>query len=478
MSRKFLPVDLSKVTTYPLVKRASKVSLAGFADLARAGASFGHFLNGLPDILTGADFRHLVHDLAEAVRQDKTVAVGMGGHVIKCGLSPVLIDLMRRGWISAIAMNGSTSIHDVEIAMHGQTSEDVAEGLKDGSFGMAQDTGELINDAIHHDRGGYGYLIGKKIVETKQPHRQYSLLSAAYELGIPATVHVAIGTDIVQQQPTANGQNIGRASFEDFRIFCSVVSSLEGGAYLNLGSAVIMPEVFLKALTVARNLGHPVDHFVTANFDMIQHYRPRVNVVQRPTMQGGKGYHFTGHHEIMIPLLAQTLSEALGDRVETSDYKILTHEKAVQIRERLRDIRAKVVFTNGCFDILHRGHVTYLQKARSLGDVLILGLNNDASVRRLKGEGRPIQPLEDRATVLAGLECIDYIVPFAEDTPIDLIKALKPDLLVKGGDYQLDEIVGRKEVEEAGGQVTTISLVEGRSTTTLVNKIRQVGGQI
>lgn len=472
MPKTFPKIDLSKVQTYPLSNRHSKVSLATFATPAHSGASFGHFLTTLPDILIGADFRNLVQNLSDTIQNNKTIAIGIGGHVIKCGLAPILIDLMKRGWISAIAMNGSTSIHDVEIAMNGQTSEDVAEGLKDGSFGMAQDTGEFINHAIQNAQNGYGHALGQQLIKTNQPHCQTSILATAYELGIPATVHVAVGTDIVQQQPSANGAAIGRASFKDFENFCAVVASLEGGAYLNIGSAVLLPEVFLKALTVARNLGHTVNNFVTANFDMIQHYRPRVNVVQRPTMQGGTGYSFTGHHEIMIPLLAHALAEAHDDRVQASETKIVTREQAVHIRNRLKELKAKTVFTNGCFDLIHRGHVTYLQKARSQGQALFLGLNSDASVQRLKGPTRPILPLEDRAGVLAALECIDYIIPFDEDTPRELITALLPDVLIKGGDYQLDQIVGREEVEAAGGTVTTIPLVEGRSTTNIVEKIK------
>ena len=468
--RKFPPIDLSKVKTTPLSERGSKVALSGFATPAHSGASFGHFLASLPDILIGADFRQFARQLARAIQNKKTIAIGIGGHVIKCGLSPVLIDLMKRGYISAIAMNGATAIHDIEIAMRGQTSEDVAQGLRDGSFGMARDTGDFINHTINASAGGYGSALGKKITDTDLPHRNHSILANAHELDIPTTVHVAIGTDITHQQPGVSGEAIGRASFEDFRIFCSVVSTLEGGAYLNIGSAVILPELFLKALTVARNLGHTVDHFITANFDMIQHYRPRVNVVQRPTMQGGTGYAFTGHHELMIPLLAHALTYLLEDPVP--DHKIITRDQAIQIRNRLKDIGAKVVFTNGCFDLIHRGHVTYLQKASAHGEALFLGLNTDESVSRLKGSDRPILPLEDRAGVLAALECIDYIIPFAEDTPKNLIAALLPDVLIKGGDYQPEEIVGREEVESQGGIVATIPLIEGQSTTHIIKNIR------
>lgn len=468
---KFVSIDLSKVKTYPLSERPNLVSMAGFADPPRSGTSFGALLTGLPDILKGADLRSLVRGLAEAIQNEKTIAVGIGGHVVKCGLAPVLNDLIHRGWISAIAMNGATAIHDVEIAMCGNTSEDVAESLKDGSFGMARDTGDFINHAVRDAQSGYGQALGQKILDANLPHQKQSILATARKLDIPVTVHVALGTDFVHQQPSADGAAIGRASYEDFRLFCSIVASLEGGAYLNIGSAVILPEVFLKALTVARNLGHKVQNFITANFDMIQHYRPQVNVVQRPTQDGGRGYTFTGHHEIMIPLLARALTDALADRATESNSKILSLEQAQLVRERYREIGAKVVFTNGCFDLIHRGHVTYLQKARSEGDVLFLGLNSDDSVTQLKGEGRPILPLEDRAGVLAALEAVDHICPFDEDTPQHLIAALLPDILIKGGDYTLDTIVGREEVEAAGGQVKTIPLVEGQSTTHILQRI-------
>ena len=475
MGKKFKPIDLSKVRTYPLSERANLVSLAGFADPPRAGASVGGFLNGLPEILIGADFRNFIRDLSSAIRAEKTVAVGIGGHVVKCGLSPLLIDLMRRGWISALAMNGATAIHDVEIALCGSTSEDVAAGLEDGSFGMARETGEFINGAIQDTPLGYGAALGHKIVEADLPHRAQSVLAAACELDIPATVHVAVGADIVHQHPSADGGAIGRASLEDFHTFCSVVASLQNGAYLNVGSAVILPEVFLKALTVARNLGHTVKTFVTANFDMLQHYRPLVNVVGRPTLGGGRGYAFTGHHEVMLPLLAHALAETLQDRSEAAGCKLLSLDGARTARERLRGIGATAVFTNGCFDLIHHGHVVYLQKARSLGDALFLGLNSDDSVRRLKGAGRPVLPLKDRAGILAGLEAVDHICVFGEDTPRNLIRTLLPDVLVKGGDYSPDQIVGREEVEAAGGRVTTVPFVQGRSTTQIVEKILKAG---
>jgi rfaE bifunctional protein nucleotidyltransferase chain/domain len=428
-------------------------------------------VNSLPDILIGKDFRELVRHLSTSIEAEKTISAGIGGHVIKCGMSPLLNDLMVRGWLSAIAMNGSAAIHDVEMAMCGSTSEDVAAGLEDGSFGMAHETGEFINTAINETKEGFGKALGRKIVASKLPYKDRSVLATAFEQDLPATVHVAVGTDIVHQHPTACGEAIGRASMSDFQTFCSVVATLSGGAYLNLGSAVILPEVFLKALTVARNLGHEVDSITTANFDMLQHYRPRVNVVQRPTQSSGQGYNFTGHHELMIPLLAQALQDTLGDRAEASQGKLLSLEAAKSTRERLRHIGSRVIFTNGCFDLLHRGHVTYLQQARDLGDALFLGLNSDGSIARIKGPTRPISPLEDRAAVLSALEAVDHICVFEEDTPKELIAALLPDILVKGGDYALDEIVGREEVERSGGLVTTIPLVEGKSSTDIIQKV-------
>ena len=239
----------------------------------------------------------------------------MGGHVIKCGLSPFLIDLAKRGVITGFAFNGASSIHDFEIALIGETSEDVSAYIQTGQFGMWEETGRLMNEAIQHAADtdiGMGEALGKQLVEMNAPYNAYSLLAAGVQHDVPITVHVAIGTDIIHQHPSANGAAIGAASFTDFRLLTTLVTDLEGGGVvLNLGSAVILPEVFLKALTIARNLGHTVSHFTTANFDMNQQYRPVENVVKRPTEMGGKGYTFTGHHELMIPLLVQAVRSRL-----------------------------------------------------------------------------------------------------------------------------------------------------------------------
>ena len=310
------PVDLGKVKTYPLRERKNKVGIKDFASPAAAGRSVRELLQSLPGILAGTDFCHLVNDIGTAYKKGKPVIAMMGGHVIKCGLSPVIISMMEQGILTCVAMNGAASIHDFEIALIGETSEDVGTNITTGKFGMWEETGRLMNEAVKSGRkscAGMGLTLGRRLVELEAPHRDASIMAAAFRLNIPATVHVAIGTDIIHQHPEADGAALGETSFTDFRIFISEVSRLRyGGVLLNLGSAVIMPEVFLKALSIARNLGHDIVDFVTANFDMIQHYRPGENVVKRPTNTGGNGYAITGHHEIMIPLLAH----AIMDRIE------------------------------------------------------------------------------------------------------------------------------------------------------------------
>jgi hypothetical protein len=237
--------------------------------------------------------------------------------VIKVGLNPILIDLMERGIISAIALNGAGIVHDTEIAMAGRTSEEVGDVLGNGAFGAAKETGEVVNAGINQgaEKGlGLGEGLGEYLLAQDFPYNNMSLLATAKRLGIPLTVHVAMGTDIVHIHPSANGAAIGQTSHQDFRLFCALVADLEGGAYLNFGSAVLLPEVFLKALTLVRNLGHVANNFTTANFDFIRHYRTMTNVVNRPTMGGGKGYNIIGHHELLIPLLAATLLDRLQEK--------------------------------------------------------------------------------------------------------------------------------------------------------------------
>lgn len=309
----FPQIDLARVKTYPVQQRHSKVHREEIAQPFRRGEFFETFYHSLPNILAAKDLRELVQHILSAREHSKPILVMMGAHVIKVGLSPVLIDLMRKGFITCLAMNGAGVVHDSELALLGQTSEEVAEGLADGTFGMARETGEFINHAVAQGRAnelGFGEAVGQAIAAMQTEGVKLSLLASAHTLNIPATVHVAIGTDIIHQHPSANGAAYGELSFRDFKIFTAQVAKInEGGVVLNFGSNVLMPEVFLKALTIARNVAPPVNNFFTANFDMFNHYRPRVNVVQRPTMQGGKGYNFIGHHEIMIPLLAAALKE-------------------------------------------------------------------------------------------------------------------------------------------------------------------------
>ena len=310
------PLDFTNLHTYSLKERPSKVTIRDFAAPPRPGMRVAELITSLPAQLAGRDFPALLKRITAAVREDRPILVGMGAHVIKVGLAPVLIKLMQRGLVSGIALNGAGIIHDSEIAMVGRTSEEVADVLGDGAFGAARETGELLNRAICTGAVkniGLGRAVGETLLAEELPFNDQSILAQARRLDIPVTVHVAIGTDIIHMHPAADGAAIGQTSHLDFRLFCSLVSRLEGGVYLNLGSAVLLPEVFLKALTVVRNLGFQVKQFTTANFDFIRHYRPMTNVVHRPTLEGGHGYNFTGHHEIMVPLLAA----ALLDMVES-----------------------------------------------------------------------------------------------------------------------------------------------------------------
>lgn len=307
MKKDLKPIDMSSVKTYPLKERINKVSIKDFATLPDTQVDLSQYINSLPKILKGTDFLELINKIVTAYQRKKAVIVMMGGHVIKCGLSMLLIELAERGVITGFAFNGASSIHDFEIALIGETSEDVSAYLQTGQFGMWEETGRFMNEAIQYaaDTGiGMGEALGKMLITLEAPYNAYSLLAAGNRLNIPITVHVAIGTDIIHQHPSANGAAIGETSFTDFRLLTQLVTELEdGGVVLNFGSAVILPEVFLKALTIARNLGNTVSHFTTADFDMIQQYRPAENIVKRPTEMGGKGYSFTGHHELMIPIL-------------------------------------------------------------------------------------------------------------------------------------------------------------------------------
>ena len=305
------PLDLSGLRTIPIDARGGKVRVEHFAQ-PYSGDGVSRWLESLPHILAADSFRSVVKALAAARRRNKMILWGLGGHVIKCGLAPVLIDLMRRGYATAFALNGAAAIHDFEIAIAGQTSEDVEAVLPDGRFGTAEETGREMNRALE-SKDGFGEALGSRLEQIgDRRYRGQSLLWEAYCNATPVTVHVAIGTDTPHTHPSAGGEAIGRATHHDFRLLCSLVKEMDdGGVYLNVGSAVLLPEVFLKAISVVRNLGNPLANFTTANFDFLQHYRPRVNVVERPhARSGGQGYSITGHHEIMIPLLAAALSES------------------------------------------------------------------------------------------------------------------------------------------------------------------------
>ncbi len=310
----FDPIDFSRIATYSLFDRPSKVTVRDFAsaltdEQAKASAAL---LDSLPNILAVESLRAVVDAVIEAKSKQRAIIWGFGGHVIKTGLAPILIDLMRRGFVTALATNGSGIIHDFEIALAGWTSEDVDSALGSGAFGMAEETGRLLNEAIKRgatEDCGAGESVGQMLSEMKPSYSEFSLLHESYKLQVPVTAHVTIGTDIIHIHPHADGAAIGAASYRDFKLLTSIVRELDGGGiYLNLGSAVTLPEIFLKAVTVVRNLGHSLTDFTTANFDFIQHYRPATNVVRRPVAGGaGKGYSITGHHELMIPLLAAAI---------------------------------------------------------------------------------------------------------------------------------------------------------------------------
>lgn len=311
----YRPINLSRVNTYSLKDRSSKLYKGDFATPHQRGGSLEGFLDSLPNVLAVKDFNEVVGAIIEAREKEKPVIWAMGAHPIKCGLNPVIIDLMRRGVITALALNGAGIVHDYELALVGRTSEDVDREIRSGAFGMAKETAEGLNGAIKtYGDYGIGTAVGKMLNKQNPPCMSQSIMATAAELNILVTVHVAIGTDIIHMHPSMDGASVGKASHIDFRLLTSVVTDLrDGGVFLNVGSAVILPEVFLKALNLARNLSlKTIEDFTTVNMDFIQHYRPQTNVLKRPTAGHGKGYSLTGHHEIMIPLLAAALIEKLS----------------------------------------------------------------------------------------------------------------------------------------------------------------------
>jgi hypothetical protein len=308
-------IDLSKLSTFSIHDRKSKVTLSDFASPWQPGNSFQHFLDGLPDILGSLDIKTVINSIVTAVKNEHTVMMAMGAHVIKVGLNPILIQLFEKGVLHALALNGAGIIHDTELALAGKTSEDVAASLDDGQFGMAKETAEFICMAIEQAQKhslGLGTAIGQAILDAKLPYAKHSLTATCVRLGIPVTVHVAIGTDIIHMHHEFNAKAAGEATYKDFNTFASIVATLAHGVYLNIGSAVILPEVFLKALTLTRNLGFNAHSFTSINMDFIRHYRPLTNVVNRPTLSNGKGINLVGHHEILLPIIACGVMEKLA----------------------------------------------------------------------------------------------------------------------------------------------------------------------
>jgi len=312
---KIRPLDPARATTRKLATLARKVARNQFAQPFAAGASMRDFLDALPDVLAARDLRDLARRVATARRAGRMVLLQMGAHPIKVGLGPVICALLRDGIITGFAANGAAMIHDFELAYAGRTSEDVGAGLVDGSFGMAEETGAILNEfaqIARREGRGYGEIVGREILKRRFKFRQGSIFATAYEKGVPATIHVALGSDIIHMHPAADGAAIGAATMADFHRLAATVAELSRGVVINLGSAVLMPEVFMKALNLARNLGRKIDAFTAADMDFIRQYRPRMNVVERPTQGGGRGIMLTGHHELMFPLLAAAIREELA----------------------------------------------------------------------------------------------------------------------------------------------------------------------
>jgi len=321
MTKPYKPIDPDRIKTYSVRKRKHKAKITSAASLPDAGASANELLQSMPDYFGAHAFRSVVQAVVDATNHDRPVVAAFGAHVIKVGCSPILIDLIRRGVIKAISCNGACAIHDVELATIGETSEEVADTIRDGSFGMVQETMTFFDEAVSLTKSksiGLGESVGKLLIDQEVPHRDQSIFAAACEANIPATVHVALGTDTVHVSGGMDGSAMGAASMHDFRLICDVVSDLGatsdsniGGVWLNIGSAVLLPEVFLKAVSVARNLGANLDAMTTANFDMIRHYRPHANVITRPVSKG-RGFEVIGHHEMLLPLFRQAIIEGLN----------------------------------------------------------------------------------------------------------------------------------------------------------------------
>ena len=482
MPSRYPEYDLAQLQTYSVAGRTSKVAVEQLASPPDPAASAADFLRSLPDTLAARDLHEVARRAAAARKSNRAVVWAMGGHVLKVGLNPVLIDLMERGVLTAIAVNGSVAIHDSEIALWGQTSEDVDRALAEGSFGMAEETHSFVNGAAKTAQAeglGFGEALGRALQSA--PYASRSLFAQAYRLGVPITVHVALGTDIVHMHGTADGAAIGEATLRDFRILTAAMEELsEGGVLFNVGSAVLLPEVLLKAMAVLTN-GGKLRNFTGVNMDFVQLYRPTTQVVRRVRTLGGEGFALTGHHEIMVPLLAAAILAEM-EPVEPSAPPQAAHKlmRRMALSRELEARRARgerIIFTNGVFDLMHLGHIRYLQQARGLGDCLVVGVNADESVRRLKGPNRPLLPEIERAKTLAALAAVDYVTIFEEDTPESLIRLLHPEIHVKGGDYRPEDLPEAAAVREYGGEVRVLSFLPGRSTTKLIEEIvKRYGG--
>lgn len=465
--------NLPNIRPISIHARASKVRVA---QCAPPPIALPGFLAQLPPVLAASGLRDIVDGVVAAHRNGRPVLVSMGAHPIKCGLAPTLVDLARRGVVTAFATNGATLIHDSELALFGHTSEDVEQGLRDGTFGMAEETAAFLNEAIAagaKQHLGMGEAVGRALLAARAPHADCSLLAGCAALGIPLTVHVAVGTDVIHMHPSADGGAIGETSLRDFRRLVALVGELTGGALLNLGSAVILPEVLLKAFAILRNRGQDLAGCLSVDLDMIRSYRTTTQLVDRVRLLGGRGMALTGHHEIMVPLLAGLILAELdaGSAPDTLAGKLVARDKLPALGEQLRAAGRRVVFTNGCFDLLHVGHTRYLRQARALGDVLVVALNTDRGVSRLKGPTRPLIPETERAELLAELTCVDYVTLFDEPLPNDTILALRPHVHVKGGDYTADALPETPVVRSYGGEVRILPLTPDRSTTRLAEAL-------
>ncbi len=312
-------MDFSRIRTFPISRRAHKVTLANLGGAPLDNGGFADFYDSLPDVLAASDLRRVARAISRAWRDGREVILAMGAHPIKCGLSPVIVDLMERGIVTAVAMNGAGALHDFELALIGETSEDVAATLADGSFGMVEETGRLMNDIFREgaERGeGAGEALGRALTAGDFPHADVSILAVAHRLGMDVTVHIAIGTDTIHVHPSADGAVLGTVTHRDLMRLADHIARLQHGVYINLGSAVVLPEVFLKVLSAVRNIGHKVTEYTAVNMDMIRQYRPSENVLRRPAMTGADAVHLTGHHELMLPLLARAVLLERGRMTE------------------------------------------------------------------------------------------------------------------------------------------------------------------